>query len=249
MADNSSIILGGLGGAATGAAIGTELLPGVGTVIGAALGGGLGLISGGKKQKDIEKAMAGIEAIPGVDPNMIDFKDQLLREKRAVESGFSTEFQVARDIIGQSEAGGMSVAAELAMTNPALALMTMNQVSNQADLSTNKALGTIATKSMGYTQMVSDLIEKISQRKLDVEMMKAEYKMGQAVAVKKDFNANAMALLSKFGPKVLDLIPGKNTSGSVSDLITNEDKMGMLENLESGNFFNPVPDNSLIPTT
>lgn len=226
MADNSSIILGGLGGGAAGAAIGTALLPGIGTVVGALGGAILGGMGGAKKQKAVDNAMASIEAIPGVDPNMVGFKDQLIREKRAVESGFSTDFQVARDIIGQSEAGGMSVAAELAMTNPALALMMMNQVSNQADVSTNKALGTIATKSMGYTQMLSDLVEKISQRKIDVEMMKAEYKMGTAITAKKDFNANAMALLMKFGPKALEMIPGmKGDDGSdISSLIMGSTK-------------------------
>lgn len=214
--DNTSAIMGGLGGAATGATIGAEIgtmipIPGVGTILGALAGGAIGVIGGNKKQKAVEDAMASIEAIPAIDPNMVNFRDQLSREKRAVESGFSTDFQVARDMISQSEAGGMSVSAELAMTNPSLALMMMNQVSNQTDVSTNKALGTIATKGMGYTQMLSDLIEKISQRELDVEMMKASYKMGNAQANKKDFNANAMAMLAKFGPKALDMIVGTNS--------------------------------------
>ena len=224
MADNSSMLMGGLGGAATGATLGSAVLPGVGTVLGAVAGGAIGLLSGNKKDKNVEDALASIQAIPPIDPNMIGFRDQLLREKKSVESGFSTEFQVARDIIGQSEAGGMSVAAELAQTNPALALMMMNQVSNQADMSTNKALGTIATKGMGYSQQISDLIEKISQRQLDVDVLKATYKTGVATAAKKDFNANAMALLAKFGPKALELIPGlKGSSGNLSDLITNQD--------------------------
>lgn len=208
MADNSSMITGALGGASTGAAIGSTIFPGVGTIVGALGGALLGGAAGAKKQAAVDNAMEAIQAIPSVDPNMVDFKDQLTREKRSVESGFTTEFQVARDLIGQSEAGGMSVAAEMAMTNPALALMMMSQVGNQSDVAANKALGTIGTKSMGYTQMLGDFVEKISQREIDVNMMKAEYGMAQATASKKDFNANAMALIAKYGPGVLDKIGG-----------------------------------------
>jgi hypothetical protein len=247
MADNSSTISGALGGAATGAEIGTAILPGVGTVVGALGGALLGGIGGSKKQKAVDDAMAAIEAIPAVDPNMVEFKDQLTREKRSVESGFNTEFQVARDLIGQSEAGGMTVAAELAQTNPALALMMMSQVSNQADVSANKALGTIGTKSMGYTQMLGDLVEKMSQREIDVNMMKAEYKMAQAQASKKDFNANAMALIAKYGPGVLDKL-GDIKFGN--KLATKADNYDILNNLETGNFYNDIgPSPTLIPET
>jgi hypothetical protein len=131
-----------------------------------------------------------------------------MREKKMVQSGFSTDFQVARDIIGQSEAGGMSVAAEMAKTNPAMALTAMNQVSNQADMSMNKSLGTLATQSMGYTQMISDTIDKIAQRKIEVDLLKAQEQLTVANVNKKDFNANAMAALMKFGPSALKNIPG-----------------------------------------
>ena len=209
MGDNSSVMSGALGGAAMGAKIGSMIpIPGLGTALGAVAGATLGAIGGGKKQKAVDAAMAGLMAIPNVDPNQVQFKDQLMREKKMVQSGFSTDFQVARDIIGQSEAGGMSVAAEMAKTNPAMSLMAMNQVSNQADMSTNKALGTIATQSMGYTQMISDMIDKIAQRKIDVDMMKATENLTLASANKKDFNANAMAAMMKFGPSALKNIPG-----------------------------------------
>jgi len=136
-------------------------------------------------------------AFRNVDPDQLKFKDQLLREKRAVQSGFSTDFKVARDIISQSEAGGMSVASELARTNPALALMTMNQVSSQANTSVNQALGTIATQNMGYTQMLSDLIDKIAQRKLDVDVTKAFQRLGMETQIQKDTNENVMGLIGQ----------------------------------------------------
>jgi len=251
MADNSSILSGALGGASLGAELGSMIpIPGVGTVLGALGGAAVGAIAGSKKKKDVEEAMKAIEAIPAVDPNMIDFRDQLRREKRAVESGFSTEFQVSRDLIGQAEAGGMSVAAEVAATNPALALMLMNQVSGQADVSTNKALATISTKGMGYTQMLGELMDKMSQREIDVNMMKAEYKMGQAMANKKDFNANAMALMAKFGPGALEKLIGKGSGSAVTDAITATagDSAQVQANYDNGTFYDVVESNPLFPT-
>jgi hypothetical protein len=197
MADvGMSTAKGALGGMGTGAAMGSALGP-WGTVIGAGVGAIVGGISGNKKAKDMEESLAMLYAIPNVDPNQMMFKDQLYREKKAVESGFSTDFQVARDIIGKSEAGGMSVAAEMAQTNPALALMAMNQVGQGADASVNKALGTIGTKGMGYTQMINDLINQMAQRKTHIDLMKANVSMTQSTQAMQDFNANSNAGMMK----------------------------------------------------
>ena len=185
-----------LGGAGTGAAMGSTIGP-WGTVIGAGIGAIIGGISGNKKAKEQQESLDMLNAIPNVDPNQTMFRDQLYREKRAVESGFSTDFQVARDIIGKSEAGGMSVAAEMAQTNPALALMMMNQVGQGVDTSVNKALGTISTRSMGYTQMIQDLINNMAQRKINVDLMKANVSMTQSTQARQDFNSNMNAGMMK----------------------------------------------------
>lgn len=208
-----STAMGALGGAGTGAAIGTAILPGVGTVLGAAAGGIIGGLSGNAKSKELEDALNRVESIPLVDPNMASLRDSMMAEKRSIESGFTTDFQVARDIIGESEAGGMSVAAEIAATNPALGLLAMNQVSMQSDSAVNKALGTIGTRSTAYTQMISDLMQKISQRELDINM----YKTSQNLAVKtkdmKDFNENAMAGIMKLADPMV--------TGAFSDMFGN----------------------------
>jgi outer membrane lipoprotein SlyB len=192
-----STLQGILGGAGTGAAMGTAIGGPIGAGIGALLGGVVGGIFGNNKSKAQAESLAALNAIPAVDPNQTIFKDQLYREKKAVESGFTTDFQVARDIIGKSEAGGMSVAAEMAQTNPALALMAMNQIGQGTDTAVNKALGTIGTKGFGYTQMISELIDKMSSRKLSVGIMKASQGMVTATQGMQDFNANANAGMMK----------------------------------------------------
>ena len=213
---------GGLGGMGTGASIGAALgtlipVPGLGTALGAMIGGGIGAMSGSSKAKDQNSALGMLNTIPAVDPNQTMFKDQLYREKKAVDSGFTTDFQVARDIIGKSEAGGMSVAAEMAQSNPALALMMMTQTGQNADNSVNKALGTISTRSMGYTQMIQDLINKMAQRKLDVSTVKAETALGMSAKAMTDFNSNANAGMMKLmDPSVIGGFKGLfSTPGSL----------------------------------
>lgn len=195
---------GALGGAGTGAAIGSAILPGIGTILGAIGGGAIGAISGYNKGNDMEDALEKLQAIPAIDPTMVAFRDELAREKKAVESGFTTDFQVARDMIAQTAAGGYSVAKEIAMTNPAMALSLMEGVGAQSDASINKALGTISTKGVSYTQMLLDMISNMSQRNLDVNVFKASQDMAMATAGMKDFNANANAGMMKLlDPEVL----------------------------------------------
>jgi hypothetical protein len=208
-----------MGGMGTGSAMGTMLGgPGVGTVVGALLGGTIGAFAGADKAKNLNEATAKFNAIPEVDPNQLMFKDQLLREKRAVESGFSTDFQVARDIIGESEAGGMSVAAEMAKTNPALALMTMDQIGKGTDTSVNKALGTIGARGMQYTSIIGDLINQMAQRKLNVNIMKASQGMATATKGMQDFNANANAgMMELLNPSVMNGFKGLFNKAGVGD--------------------------------
>jgi hypothetical protein len=209
-----------LGGAGIGAEMGSALGP-AGTLVGGGVGAIIGGITGKQKFQDQKQALANLYAVPNVDPNQFMFKDQLMREKKAVDSGFTTDFQVARDIIGQSEAGGMSVAAELARTNPALALISMSQIGQGVDNSVNKALGTISTRSMGYTQMISDLIDKMANRTLQMQLLKSQIGLGIATKRLQDFNANANAGMMKLMDPIV-----KNNIMSVFSGLGNKDTSG-----------------------
>jgi hypothetical protein len=204
-----STLQGALGGAGTGASIGGSIGGTYGTVIGAVVGAIWGGIDANKKAQDLQESVDMLYAIPNVDPTQTVFRDQLYRERKAVESGFTTDFQVARDIIGKSEAGGMSVAAEMAKTNPGLALMMMTQAGQGADTSINKALGTIGARSMGYTQMINDLINQMAQRKLNVDLMKAQVSMTLSTQAMQDSNTNANAgIMQLTDPSVMDNFKG-----------------------------------------
>lgn len=196
-------VKGAISGGVTGASIGTSILPGVGTVLGGLLGATIGGIGGSQAERQKTEARERLEAIPGVDPTMVAFADELGRERKAIRSGFTTEFQVGKGLFEQANAGAMSVAAEVARDNPALAL-TMLQGSN-AGFSTNinKLLGTTAAKDTAYLSTLTNLMGDISQRELDVEMFKTSQGMAEAVASEKDINQNFLSSIMQI-PGVID---------------------------------------------
>lgn len=198
-----SVGVGTLGGAGIGATIGTAIMPVVGTAIGAGIGALVGGVSGGVLAGAKNKALDRVEDIPPFDPNQLAFIDKLKREKRSVESGFTTDFQVSKDLNQQSLAGGLSVAGAVARSNPALGLSYINNAMTRYNTGINKALGTISTRSSAYTSAVGSLIGDISKRKLDVETYKTAQQLGMAVSDLKMFNENMATGMGQL-PGVID---------------------------------------------
>jgi hypothetical protein len=184
------MLTGILGGAGTGATVGSVAGP-WGTAIGAIGGAIAGGISTGKQLSARDDAMERLEALPMYDPMQLGFLDQLKREKRAVESGYTTDFQVAKDLQKEAMAGGLSVAESVGEVNPALAISMVKGVSQGFSSGVNKSLGTIATKGMGYTQSIGELINLISQRALDVESHKVMQELGLATSDLQTSQTNA----------------------------------------------------------
>lgn len=188
--DFGTIGMGALGGAGTGAALGTAIFPGIGTAIGAVGGALIGGIGANNKVNARDAAADRIEALPQYDPMQLNFLDKLQREKRSIESGFTTDFQVAKGLNQEALAGGLSVAGSVASTNPALALSMMGQANRGYNTGINQALGTISTRSGGYTQSIGQLINSVSQRNLDLQTYKATQQMGLASSDLQTSNTN-----------------------------------------------------------
>jgi hypothetical protein len=188
-------------------------------IMGSVVGMVMSYIQQGLSKDSAEKAYKEFaNSIPAVDPMQVKFKDQLMAEKRAVQSGFSTEFKAGRDIISQTEAGNMSVASELARTSPALALMAMNQASMQSQMGTNKLLGTQGTQVMGYNQQISDLINTIAQRRADTNVLKATQKYAMTTKINEQTNEQTMGWISQLTGGMGS--SGGNGGGSLNDLIS-----------------------------
>jgi len=202
--DAGTIGMGVLGGAGKGAAIGSIFGP-AGTAVGAGIGAVVGGIGAGNKVGARNDALDRVENIPMFDPMQLNFLDTLNREKRAVESGFTTDFQVAKDLNQKSLAGGLSVAESVAATNPALALSMIDTSSKNYSTGVNQALGTISTRSQGYTSSIGQLINMIAQRKLDVETYKTSQQLGLATDDLQTSNVNNAQFAGRL-PQYMDAI-------------------------------------------
>lgn len=175
------VLQGVLGGAGAGAAAGSVAGP-WGTAIGAVGGAIIGGVTSANAAGAQDAALERLESIPYYDPLQLEFLDQLTREKRAVESGYTTDFQVARDLNKEMLAGGFSVAEAVGSSNPALAISMTRQAGRQFSTGVNQALGTIATRGAGLTSSIGDLINRIAQRKLDLDVLKTTQELGLATS-------------------------------------------------------------------
>lgn len=114
MANFGSLATGSLGGAASGATLGS-FFPGVGTAVGAGLGGLLGLI-GGASSGDRNNMFAGYEAknqqVPTKSPQQIDIMNQLaqlgMQGIQKNQNGFNPIAQQARSNFAQQTIPGIA---------------------------------------------------------------------------------------------------------------------------------------------
>lgn len=195
MADAGMVGTGALGGAAMGAQLGSMVGP-WGTAIGAVGGAIIGGVSSNNKQNKQDDALERLEGIPTFDPMQLGFLDQLKREKRAVDSGFTTDFQVAKDLNKEAMAGGLSVAESVGSSNPALGISMGRQTSRQFNTGINQALGTISTRGLGLTSSMGEMINRVAQRKLDLEMVKTSQQLGIATDALQTNQVNASQFMA-----------------------------------------------------
>lgn len=229
MAGNfGEIGMGALGGAGTGATIGSVAGP-WGTAIGAGIGAIVGGIGAGKKAGAQDAALERVEGLPAFDPLQLNFLDQLRREKRSIESGFTTDFQVAKDLNRTALAGGMSVAESVASTNPALALSMIQGSTAGFSTGVNQALGTISQRSLGLTQSIGGMINQISQRKLDVETYKTAQQLGIATDALQVSNVNKAQFAARLPQYAGQVGQGIKDIGSI------------FPNRVQGDIINPIP--------
>ena len=226
MADFGTKAQGVLGGAGTGAAIGS-MFGTIGTGVGAIAGGIIGGISTANNLNERDEALDRMEALPSFDPMQLDFLDLLKREKRSVESGFTTDFQVAKDLNKEVLAGGMSVAQNVAQTNPALALSIIDKSGKNYNTGINQSLGTISTRSMGYMSSMGELINTIAQRKLDVETYKTAQQLGLATDALRTSNINA----AQFAARLPQYADNFGTAYDQINDVYSRVKLGVSENI------------------
>ena len=179
---------GALSGAASGAALGSSILPGWGTAIGAVGGGLVGLFS--SKNTEVPQAP------PSIDPMQQQMLDELITKRRAIEMGTSTEFQTAREIIQRSEATGLSNISRVTGGDVGGAVAASERIINASGNNVSKLVGQADQMASPYTQMINNLIDKMSQRKLELGMAARMQGMAEKTQAQANTNANLSAALN-----------------------------------------------------
>jgi hypothetical protein len=211
----------------------------------------VGGVTANKQVQARDDAMDRLEAIPAYDPLQLEFLDQLQRERRSVESGFTTDFQVATDLNEKMLAGGFSVAETVGANNPALAISLSRQAGQNFQTGINQALGTISTRGLGLTQSIGELINKVAQRRLDLEVTKTSQELGLATSELQTSQTN-MAQFAARLPEFVDDF--KFVGGQIGSMgggpIMSEGSSGVLNiNMTNPNISTPTlaPPSSLGP--
>jgi len=206
-----SKLAGAMAGAGAGASAGSAIFPGIGTAIGAIGGGLMGYFSGKKVSAEAEGAQDAWENIPLVDPSSIRVTDELRRKRRAVESGLTTDVTAGREAIDRTTASGMSVTEKLYGHSPVLGLSMAQRLIRGAGEQTQQLLGISGQREGQYTQMLINHLNKISERKLDLQTHGAQMRIADATQKTKDLNEMGMAGLAMLPELMGDFkkIPGQ----------------------------------------
>lgn len=176
-----------VGGIAGGVAGSFLPIPG-GTAIGMAAGTLVGGLFG--------KSPSAPPLPPMVDPMAQQMLDDLYAKRRGIEMGTSTEFQTAREIIQRSEASALSDVAKITGGDVGGAVAASERIMEAGGNNISKVVGQATEMATPYTQMINDLMAKMSQRKLELQMASHLQGLATKTQAKEDLNANLSNVFS-----------------------------------------------------
>jgi hypothetical protein len=224
MADDTSDAL-GLGATVAG------LFPGVGSLLSAGLSVGKGLydMEAGKTKRG--SAMG--QKPPLEDPEMRQYLGYLQRKRRAIETGSTYGRQANK--IGQQLADTQSGIVQVSGGNAGAAISGMLQAQRGAGESYGDLVERNMPLGLQYEKAYSGVLDSISQRKQDLQLLGYNQEMAESAALTKSGNESYMAgteglitgatsLLSKIptSGKRKRTIPGTSIEmGSGTDTIDN----------------------------
>lgn len=189
-----AIASGAASGAGTGAAVGSAL-PGYGTAIGAAVGAVAGGIGAGVKQKKANEA----QGIPVVDPAERARMAALEQTSKSLSSG--SDVATKQGILQQKNIGraaqnaiSRSTGGDVGSTIDAL---LKSQKATQSGV--NQAVAQSANRLPYFDNAASQLRTRMSQRRLELDLLNRSQKVAENAQARTDANVNAQALLATQG--------------------------------------------------
>lgn len=170
-----------------------EVLTGILSITGAALGGvtlgPAGAVIGGSLPGLFMGSDETVPPLPPmVDPNQQAMLDELSLKKAAIAKGITSEFSIGREIIQRAEATALDNVQKLTGGDVQGAVAVAGQVTQGAEDSVGKLVGATSQMEAPYTQMIGDLINRMSQRRLELGMVPYVQAQAQNTQNKNDKN-------------------------------------------------------------
>jgi len=193
-------------GAMTGAGVGAQVgsvfgAPGVliGSGVGALIGGVVGGTSARKKTREVNKALSNVYALNPIDISQIDYIDKLNAQKRAIESGFTNEYQAAKQTLLEQSALSTDALVGLSSGNPVAAMDYIMRMNAGIGNNMNKLLTSVSGRADNYLTAIGAAVNDIAEKKFQTELYKASQGLAMATDNYSTFRQNMNAVSTYSG--------------------------------------------------
>jgi len=150
------------------------------------LGSGLGQMAvGASKKNQANKLGAPLE-----DPEQRQILNDIKRRRRQIELGTDTQSEFIRSNIAKQQAAQMRAGARATGGSVGATLQSFNQASRTAGNALNRLGVTNAQRAGALAQQASAQVDKIAQRKMDLQMWNKLQKMRESAELQKAGMAN-----------------------------------------------------------
>ena len=207
-------------GGVAGGALGNMLFPGIGGAIGSslgsAIGGSIGKNGSQGESKGSGSPQAGLSsgvgilqnlqamklkrqadsAMPGfVDPNQSAFLAELQQKRRSIDTG--ADFAAGMNTIDSTNAGTNEAIVRSTGGDVGGTIQALLQSQGMANQAKNNVLAQGQQQQMQYNQMYGSLLNRIEDRKLQLQMYRTQQARAEQMKKQQQANQNMMAGLAR----------------------------------------------------
>lgn len=180
-------------GGLAGGALGNMILPGVGgaigTSLGSAIGGSTGLLQNIQAKKLKDQAESYLPAY--ADPNQTAYLTELQQKRRSIDTG--ADFAAGMQAIDTTNAGTNEALVRSTGGDVGGTVQALLQSQGVANQGKNQILAQGQQQQMQYNQMYGNLLSRIEDRKLQLQMYRSQQARAEWAKKQQQANQNRMA--------------------------------------------------------
>lgn len=211
--NNAGQLLGGAAGAGIGAAFGGAQ--------GAQMGWQLGNTAGQFVDAHISKKKAEESTPPLEDPEVRSFLNEIDLKRKSINTG--SAFATGAREVDQAQAAANDSIVKVTGGNVGSTIEALNRSQRSAGTNMNSVLAEGARQEMFFTNMASDLLKGISDRKLQLQLANKSQHMAEWAQTQQDAAGNMGAMVSNGSfDDMFSKIYSMTNSGSSGPNYTNQ---------------------------